>query len=74
MAKVIDWNGPDWDAWFDGRAWELTRGEDFDKNVESFRGSVLYEAKKREIKVKVAVVSPNVVRLKKVLPNPQLDG
>lgn len=41
-----------WHKWFDGRVWELRRGEDFRCSPESFRATVMRTARERGCKVR----------------------
>lgn len=54
MARVIDDLEHDgrqgrypWVEWLDGRAWELTRGEDFTTTPQTLRQQVYYQAARR---------------------------
>lgn len=54
MARIVDSLPPariksnyPWDEWFDGRAWELVKGEDFDCEVQSMRTMAYSRARER---------------------------
>lgn len=76
MAKVIEGDIQDgrgrsaisypWDEWFDGRHWEIVRGEDFDSSVENFRGNALAAARRRSMRVKTHLVNGNTIRIQAV--------
>jgi hypothetical protein len=40
-----------WEAWFDGRAWRLVRGEDYECKTASMRNLVAQTARRRGIRV-----------------------
>lgn len=73
MAEVIetfDWNKArtsrsryDWDQWFDGQVWRLTKDEDFTAEVASFRSSASTAAKKRNKTVRTALEDDSTVIL-----------
>lgn len=45
----------DWDTWLNGEVWELTRGEDFDIGMASFRSVAFREARLRKVKLRTTV-------------------
>lgn len=60
MAKTLDkfpkTNRPakyPWKEWFDGRVWQLTKGEDFNTSVVNFRSQAYIAATKHGLKVRV---------------------
>ncbi len=61
-----------WTEWFDGDAWELTRGEDFDPVSEQFGRSVYAVAQRRHIRVRVSVQGDKVYL--QAMLNGQADG
>jgi hypothetical protein len=59
MAEVVDSipprkNGKEkypWEQWFDGRAWRITRGTDFDVEVAVMRQNIWQAARTRGLAV-----------------------
>lgn len=51
-----------WDEWFDGRIWQLTKGEDFSVSLHSFRTCAYLAASKRGGRVRSST-SGDVVTL-----------
>jgi len=61
MAEIIE-NFPDfgghyskypWSQWFDGRAWKLTRGTDFDSPSPNFDAAIRAKARTKGLKVRI---------------------
>ena len=78
MAKIIDDaalpSGGDrklypWAEWFDGRTRELTRGEDFDRDVEAFARQIYPAAKTRGFRARVSVVDEKTIRIRATKPD-----
>lgn len=72
MAKAIDWSpfGPwrgtlAWDQLFDGRVWEIRKGEDFDLAAETVARQVRDEFERLYGKLLVKV-DGDVVRVQRV--------
>lgn len=69
MAKVLDGvtltrqQARSWhkDEWFDGRVWELKRGEDFSKNITNARLTLQSKARKRGKKSRVRKIDNDTI-------------
>jgi len=56
----------DWNSWFDGNVWILTRNEDFETECDTFQTTVLIRARKRGIKVLTKKLAGNKIAIRKV--------
>lgn len=60
MAKQLDrfpgGGSYDWDQWLDGGIWLLTKGEDFEIDIESMRAAASRAAKQAGKKVRTRVI------------------
>lgn len=72
MAKAIDWSpfGPwrnnlAWDQLFDGRVWEISKGEDFDLAAETVARQIREEFDRLYGKLLIKV-DGDVVRIQRV--------
>lgn len=72
MAKAIDWSpfGPwrgnlAWDQLFDGRVWEISKGEDFDLAAETIARQIRDEFDRLYGKLLIKV-DGDVVRIQRV--------
>lgn len=68
MAKVISsavpvrpWRRYPWDEWFDGKARELARGEDFTVSTVNFRSAAVSAARRMGIRVAIAIRGDSVL-------------
>lgn len=50
-----------WEEWLDGNIWQLTKGEDFDRSVESIRSGAFVKAKAMGLKVRTSVKENTIV-------------
>lgn len=51
----------DYEKWFDGEVWKLTRGEDFQTNPLALRTTLYNAAKKFGVKVRTSIPDENTV-------------
>lgn len=58
-----------WQQWFDGRAWELRRGEDFGCTARSMRSSAIQAAKRMGCRCKTRLVDDSVIVIEAVWPD-----
>ena len=72
MAKAIDWSpfGPwrgvlAWEQLFDGRVWEIRKGEDFDLSAETIARQIREEFDRVYGKLQIKV-DGDVVRIQRV--------
>lgn len=56
----------DWDKWFDGSVWRLTRGQDFQVSLPAFRGAAGAAAKRQGIRITTRKVAENTILLQAV--------
>lgn len=71
MAKVVEGDLPldgraskyPWEQWFDGRTWELTKGEDYNVQNENMRSATYIAAKRSGKRVSISVVDETTIRL-----------
>ena len=68
MARQIEdlqeWTAPnDWSKFGDGKAWELTRGEDFTQTARQARAAFKKWVQRRGLTCRVVVVDDNTLRV-----------
>jgi hypothetical protein len=56
----------DWDNWFDGGTWVLTRKEDFETEVDTFQTTCLIRARKRGITIATQKLGSNRLAVRKI--------
>ena len=62
------------DEWFDGKAYLLVQGEDFQNKVSSMRTNLISAAKRRGIKIRTVLTPEGIAVQKKAEPNGALPA
>lgn len=66
MAKQVEGFAPqyrkyDWDLWFNGEVWQLTRGEDFQCAAHNMRVMAQNRARRRGLKIHTSIQDETIL-------------